>query len=133
MEYEVPGIQKPQQLCRHHRASRSARPDPLLLLYGRLHSPINNATEDLIHSPSPGFPVTLTPRYVFGEVNRAAILDTVRLDLGLVRALTESGCVSLVFHLQPLVILSRSTVRAFSREACTRLWGAAEIEIGLKF
>ena len=50
----------------------------------------------------------------FGCSQTRRNFDTLRLDLRLVRALAENGCVSLVLHLQELVILSRLAVPAFS-------------------
>ena len=44
---------------------------------------------------------------------------TLRLDLRLIRAFADSGCIILVFHPQQFVILSRLAVRALSTEAYT--------------
>ena len=54
-----------------------------------------------------------------------------RLDLLLIRVLDESGCISLVSHLQQLVVLFRLAIRHFLTEVYTsRLRGAAVLEIG---
>ena len=55
---------------------------------------------------SPGFRVTLNSRYSFGAVSYQVhrYFDMPHLDLRLVRALAESGCVSLMFPLHQLVI-----------------------------
>ena len=73
------------------------------------------ATENLFYPPSPGFRVTLISRCFIGTVH--STLNTMRLDLRLVRALSEST--SVVFQPKQLVILFRLAVRAFSAEAYT--------------
>ena len=62
----------------------------------RTHEHNINTTAYLIQPPSPGFRVTLISGNFFGAVKYTdRYFDTLRLDLRLVRALAESGCISL--------------------------------------
>ena len=59
--------------------------------------------------------MTLISTCVFGCVfcsKSHRFFDALRLDLRLVRALAQSGCISLVFHPQQLLIIFRLAVRA---------------------
>ena len=75
-----------------------------------------NATEDLAHPLSPGFQKTLISRCFVGKITKDYFV-TLRLHLRLVRALAQSGCICVVFHLQQLVILFRLVFVRFSTKA----------------
>ena len=88
------------------------------------HSQQLEATEDLIRPPSPGFRLTLISRCFFGLLNSTyQYFDTLGLDLWLVRALAESGCIRLLLYPQQLEIFFRLAVPHFSTEVYTSALG----------
>ena len=57
----------------------------------------------------------------WGHSQLRRYFDMLRLDLRLVHALTESGCISFVFHPQQLVTMLRLAFRIFSTEVYTSI------------
>lgn len=89
-------------------------------------------TEGLSYQPPiPGFPSDSNLEMFFWCSEFRHDVGTMHLNLRLVRAFSESGRISLVFHPQKLVIIFRLVVCHFSTEFYSSTWrsGAAVVEV----